>query len=424
MQNQSKGTISKPSQKFRGNTFPEKNRQGENGSGKTRSDGGQAAGLRLHILAKEIRTLRVFETMFITDDKDLSRDLFKMVDTEEKQLQAIEDLFLILKAQPRYKNLKEPFWKVDDDPIQVLCWILKKLGPLAKGNSWTTDTYSQGGKTRFRFIVYKYFHGQKVTNEDQFIPLDFLPLLKKRDQPLHNAIIELVALISKVNKVPLWDEDGDFSEQLKKLRSRRISGNGLLDEQIMSYKKGTAANYLKLIRQRQKVANIESVNTQVLYETFNSQRKRDIRWWIMKGIKLVKDGGNILDNSFIPNYNTGTPTTPFRQFKFVWSLHKNDFIKCRAFDKLSRDSKHGCYMPVMFTVTKPGQLVKQPDYNWYPEGLYDFMKEGMTIFTQRYRQYFYRDQFSQQKPPTQSLINVLDLHEIQTGFIPDERQFH
>lgn len=422
MQNQKMLIRSGPSQKAGSDTLPENIGPGKNVPPKAGADAVPPTGLRLHLLAKELRTIRLFETMVITG-KENDKDIFNIVDTEAKQLQAIEDLYKIVKAQPKYKNLKEPSWRVEDDPIQVLTWLLKKLGPLAKGDHWTTDIYQQGDTTRYRFVVYKFYHRQKVDADDQFIPFDFLPVLSKRDLPLHNIIIDLVAFVSQVNKIPFWDEDGDFSEPLKNLVAGPISGNDTLDKQLLSYRKGVAATYLKLFKQRRKHVTRESLSDLLWNYEFKSQRKQDIRNWITLGFHLVNHKGNIKQNTFVPNFNTGTPTTPFRQFKFVWSLHSHDYLKVKAFDKLRKDdSAFGSYMPIMFSVTKPGQKVTLPGYEWFPEGLYEFMKYGYGLFTGRYRQYFYKNQFNETKTPAESLMQQIEISEIQAGFIQSQTQ--
>lgn len=394
-----------------------RDRSRKNGSAKTGINADGCLGIGLHLLTKQLRQIPLFEAAMLTgiDYRD-DGDIITIIDTEAKQLQAIEDLYLIIKAQPKYKKLKEPEWNENSKPVEVLYWLLRKLGPLAEGNFWTVDTYQEGKKTRFRFIIYRHYHAQLVRPDEQYLPLDFLPFLKKRDQPLHDMWIDLVALISKENKVPLWDEDGDFSVALHTFLQQPVRDNGVLQNQYLSYSNGPAAEYLKLIKQRRRIITAEIVQEQLSAYNDDSERKRSIVWWIEKGIKLSWYKQSILKNTFIPNYIKGNPRSPFRNYKFVWSLHDNDILKVKAYAILSKDGRQaGDFLPVEFSSVKLGQKLKPIERDEYPERLCDFMRDGKAFLLWRFRDYFYKNQFDDQKTQSEQLLEKIEQMEIKNS---------
>lgn len=339
-----------------------------------------------------------------------------MIDTEVKQLQAIEDLYGIVKAQPKYKLLKEPNWKAETPPIQVLTWLLRKLGPLAKGNRWMIDTYQQGKKTRYCLVVWKNFYSYDLKYQEQYLPLDFLPALKKRDQPLHDLIIDTVALVSKCNKIPLWDEDGDFSEQLDVIRNAPIrTGNTVLDRQIISYTNGPAAEYLRLIKRRRRQVTVKGVKDAITAYNDNSDRKGYMKIWLRKGIDLAADSEHLGPWNFTPHHVAGNPISPDRQYKFIWSGHTNDVVFKRTQDKMKRDAKIGDFYPVMYSITKPGAKVLPLKIERYafPTFLSNFMDWGERLIFHRYREYFIKDQYKKQETPAETLLEVIERMELE-----------
>jgi hypothetical protein len=373
-------------------------------------------GVGLHLLGSQLKRMPL---MFMSHGtgKDFSNsksNLLSIIDTEEKQLQAVSDLYQIVKAQPKYKNLKEPVWDVTTAPIEVIYWLLRKLGPLAEGEAWTIDTYKEGRKLRYQFIVYRHYHRQHVKDREEYIPLDFLPFLKNRDQPLHDMIIDLIALVSKANKIPLWDEDGDFSKGMMDLFADRWLATELYSMQFDCYNTGPAAEYLKLIKKRRRVVTERSI--QEMLEKYNakSERKSQMIWWIKKGLSLAKDKQCITTNTYIPHFWTGTPITPYRMYKFVWSLHDKDILRQRAYAIMKKDEKDGEFLPLEFSITRPGQKVKPIKHDRFPIRLYDFMSHAVAMLFWRYKDYYYRDRLSAPETPSESLMNLILIDELRT----------
>ena len=396
----------------------------KDGGRQTRKVAAATGGIGLHLLEKQLRPISLFEINMLTKGKSdgldyashYERDLFGIVDTEAKQLQAIEDLYAIVKAQPKYKKMKEPSWCTDESPLVVLHWLLRKLGPLANGQRWTIDTYMDGDTTRYMFVVYKYYHSQLLEHFRRYVPLDFLPSLKKRDQPLHDIMVDVFALVSKRNKIPLWDEDGDFSEVLKQMPDTLSYVSEVMDRQIHSYTCGTADEYLKLLKSRRKIVTKEIINAQCLQYTFSSQRKREIADWVYRAKVLADTRKCITANSYVPNYTSGNPVTPYRQYKLIWSNHENDILYTKACQKIERDKNtSGNFFPMEFSITKPGQKVKPIRSDNFPVALYGFMDDILSILLGRYIRYFYKSAMMAEIYTPSTLLENLEVAELHAG---------
>lgn len=200
--------------------YPRKLKQpvSKNGDQQTHTDDDAIRWPRFSVLAAKLGTITKFEMLAHFGSSDEKQhEILNMIDTEEKQLQAIGDLYQIVKAQPKYKNLKDRNWPAETSPLEIIVWLLRKLGPLAEGKEWRIDTYKEGRKTRFRFVIWDGFSSQYIKCDEVHFPLDFLPLLKKRDEELHDMIVDTVALVSRCNKIPIWDNDGDYSDAVTRV---------------------------------------------------------------------------------------------------------------------------------------------------------------------------------------------------------------
>jgi hypothetical protein len=398
----------------RGRQGPEQRpgQQVQNGQPKAGLDPSPIDEPGFHLLGKDLRPITRFES-FSTSDPEF-QSLLRAVDTEEKQLQAIGDLYLVLKAQPKYKNLKEPRLTVDARPLDVLRWILRKLGPLSEGNHWTVDTYRSGSKLRYRFVVYKHFTAFDLKHGKVYFPFDFLPALKNRDLHLHDLIIDVFALVSRCNKLPIWDEDGDYADQLKKLRlEKKSTGNGVLDAQIFSYTKGPAAQYLALLKQRRKMVTVAAVRKRLNAYVDDSDRKGHMKIWLRKGLYVAQQRRTIEPWSYVPHHLPGNPVGPQRQYKVVWSVHDNDVIHSRASSRIKKDRQSGDYFPVIFTAARPGERLKPaPAGSDFPSDFYWFLEIGRRILFTRYHEYFYKQAFKAQETPAEAFLQRIEAAEL------------
>lgn len=387
---------------------------GQDGSKQGGADHSAGQFPSLHFLTDGLRSLSLFEVCMAAGHQ-IKADMLSMIDTEEKQLQAIEDLYSIVKAQRKYRNLRDPKWTVDTPPITVLTWLLRKLGPLAQGNRWMVDTFREGRKIRFRLVVWKNFFSYNLKQEDVYLALDFLPSLKKRDQPLHDLIIDVIALVSKCNKVPLWDEDGDFSQQLQRIKKEGPTGNTVYDTQLISYTKGPASMYLKRIRQRMNKVTPATVRKACLAYKDTSDRKGYMKHWLKLGVNLASEKKTIEPWAFTPHHVQGNPITPARLYKFIWSAHDNDVIYRRAKDRVRKDAEMGEFYPVIYNATCPGEKVLPIKFEQYafPTQLWWFMRVGRTLIFHKYSDYFIKALYDDQLTPAEAMLEKIDAIELE-----------
>jgi len=83
------------------------------------------------------------------------------------------------------------------------------------------------------------------------------------------------------------------------------------------------------------------------------------------------------------------------------------------------DSKYGYNAPRSFSVTKPGEKIEIPDKRQldFPCRLSEWMSDGESYFTGRFRSYYYKVRFDGPATPSEYLtsgymMNKLDNHEI------------
>jgi hypothetical protein len=389
--------------KDRKGAVPRNNGAQKNGSKQTTHAAAAGRGLGFHILTKSLRTRPHFEVDMAAGNYDDSRScwyhgILRMVDTEAKQLQCIEDLYAIVKAQPKYKKLKEPVWKETDTPIDVIFWLLRKLGPLAKGESWTIDTWQEGKKTRYRFAVYKHYSGNDMKGHEVYLPIEYLPRLKKKDEPLHDLIIDTIALVSKVNKLPLWDEDGDYSRAVKIFianASQKDRGNNVLAELYKSYTSGDAYQYLQLLKRRRRIVTTQSVNKALDACQMTSDRKRYIHYHLKEGLRMAVRGGTLEPFNYMPNFSNNKGISADRLYKVIWSDSDIDPVNKMAENAMRAGREYGYFFPVMITIVYPGKKMKplNPDgkdkENRMPIDLFGFLVGLARHTCGHHRDYYY-----------------------------------
>lgn len=390
-------TIKKSTSKIGSSVVRRKNRTLEDGNTEGSANDHAVFESEFHLLTKNLGSIPLWQINLLrgTNDQYMS-DALKMIDTEEKQLQAISDLWQIIKAQPKYKTLKEPNLSAQDSPSQVLQYILKKLGALANGLEWNIDIYSEGRKLRYQFVVKKYYPNHQVRGNAHFMALDFLPALEIKDKQLHDIIIEIVALVSKKAFVPLWDEDGDYSAAEKYLWSnveKEYSSSRIIAN-YEHYTHGKPPEYLKKINSRKKVATQHSVYAACKGYNWKSDRQRQIAYWMRLGMRLAEAKDCIENHTYIPEFDTEKERciTPYRNYKFIWSNHNNDLVNARASKCWKDDDKRfGKYRPISFTITKPGEKMQPIKVSQFPIMLDEFLGLGEYYFQRKYEQYFYKD---------------------------------
>lgn len=410
-----------------------------NGNSEGRSHVGAVRGTVLHLLSKELRSVPMFEAQLLQKPKHDSKikDLLTIIDTEEKQLQCISDLLEIVKAQPVYKKLKEPSFAEGTEPIRIIQWLLRKLGPLTKGNDWTVDTYKEKRKIRYSFVMKKHYTNWQVRLREVWFALDFLPALGLKDKQLHDMIIEVVALISKGAKILLWDEDGDLSEAIDELLGERNYSDELRSSVFGSkkavrhqnqraiYRDGIARQYLDLIKARRVKASRSSYTkiAQGYYKSDMSARKKSMVYWLIQGINVSEMKEDVSMYTFIPGYeaNPNDVGSPFRKYKFAWSAHRNDVVNVIATQNYLDDYRSvGGYYPLRFSIAKPGEALKPlktSKANGYQRSK-DFMElldEWIGtleyLITRKYKDYYYKNSFDKQTTPAEDLLERIEISQ-------------
>lgn len=394
--------------------YGQADRKGQNGSTETRGRHDDLGEYGLSVLARSLRTIPFFEADVLRGGENTEEDEIKdrdheMFGTEAKQLQAIEDLYGVLKAQPAYKKIKEPSWNADTLPFQVITWLLKRLGRLAQGRRWTCTEYKVKGRSRYAFSIYEYFHSQKVMPRSFHQCLDFLPTLEQKDKPLHDLFVDTIALVSKNCHIPFWDEDGDFEieyrkliKEVKSLPSDYVRMN-TKERQTWIYSWGPAARYLRLLKQRRHDVTPQHIYSKMSRYKFVSQRQRFARGLFRWALKLK---GNMRDYTLIPAHRPNA-VTPYRLYKFVWSDSKHDIVESKAWKRLEHDQNHsGRYLPVRYITSKPGQVFdKFPETDKFPEDLCQWLRWfEVVLFGAGQRDYYYKDYYDSSETPTERYI--------------------
>lgn len=335
-------------------------------------------------------------------------DILASINTPAKLLKAISDLHEIIQAQPKYKDFN-PQWKGTESPEKVLLYMLRKIGPLAGGKEWFIDCHSQSGVPQFSLVIYQSFPNYHVKCRNEYMPLDFLPGLKSRDEELHNLIIDTVALVTKHNRVPLWDEDGHYSEAIKDLVTKDQTSDHLARQKEI-YSKGIAKQYLNTIRRRQKVVNIDQHDKAVDRYIAGSNRKIAFRYWMKLGVRLARTGGNIIPFILARGVDAKRNDIlyPHQLYKFIWSCHPKDVINRRVERKING---HQYSLPVVFSRTRPGEKIKPIEMGDYPVYNYDFMSFGVRHVLWTFRDYYYKKLMESKTTPTDTLLEKLSIEE-------------
>lgn len=416
------------------------------GSRQRAGGAGELCGPGIHVLAGALQSLSYGEAYFKFGLKNgySEQPIMQIVNTPALQLQAIEDFYNIVIAQPCYAKLKHPQWRETDSPFKVLNYYLRKMGRLTKGRPWHADTWQDGeGKTRFRFVVKEYF--KDISGYLEYImPIDFLPQLKQRDSALHDIVLHLLALVAKTCHLPLWDADGDFSEAIKYLisaadpanktplllgemdlaedwsisrtekrpysnrhnryllnhevkllehvdadrNSNALWRNGRVLAQRENYRHGPAAYYLQHMKALGATVTIKSVEELVYsYGNWGTKIKQRILWWVKAGVELAKKGGNLQQFTYLYNYK-GHPDkaiTPYRNYKFVWSTHPADFVQVWAANRVTKDKNAGGlkYAPVKYSIAKPGEALKPLTSSDFPNKLSLWLDEMRKLLNNK-----------------------------------------
>jgi hypothetical protein len=246
-------------------------------------------------------------------------------------------------------------------------------------------------KEKHVFVVVKFFHSQKVDFSSFHIPLEFLPLLAKKDAKLHDIIVDTVALMLKQKHVNLWDVE-EYSKRALEHTLRITCKSPKEIDELEIYQRGDAMKYLKLIRKRSKVVTNDSVLKMFASYIPDSERKRMTLNWVKMLINLNKYKERMNQFDWYPHYaNPSNPFTASKKYFFVWSIHRNSSIQKKAdYFYKDDDKKSGEYLPAQVSITSPGQVYKTPVESSYPEDIHAAMKFGWSVLINRFGQYYFK----------------------------------
>lgn len=395
--------------------------------------GNASRGIRYSVLTSELGSKSLFQIAIDCNDRE-GQGWVNLLDTERKQLRCIADLWAIVKAQPKYETLNKTNWKATDKHLDVIAWLMRKLGVLANGDKWLIDL--QQGK--YVFVVYRNFHSQMVRNDIEWVALDFLPVLATKDKPLHDLIIDLVALMHTCNAIPLWDDDYYTGRALNYLLNENVSENSVRKDYKTLYSTGLPAQYLQLIREQAKVVTIDSIRKKKRdYYSVTSEagkelsaRKRVCLYWIESGIIIAEWGRKISEFSFSASW-TGKHVAAEHLYKWMWDTSSDDPLRMK-FDILfdQDEDAGGMSLPVTYTICRPGEVLqplvedspsKEVKHHFgayrrhcFAEELCGFLRDGNSHFKcAEYESYYYNTRKSRSinSPLTTGGIPLLDLIE-------------
>jgi hypothetical protein len=227
----------------------------------------------------------------------------------------------------------------------------------------------------------------------------------------------------------LWDNDGDYSAVIDQLKQANSGSSKTAQQQIFLYTKGDAAKCLRLIKRRRRQVTIESVSSRLHRYNAKSGRQGEIKSFLSLGLDLARSGWDISLNTYIPNYIQGATLNPQRLYKFVWTAFSGeyavheDLVSQNACETLLKDIKRNGYiLPVRFSVTVPGQRVKEFTFhNLYKNSHYNtefavmlfrFLSNVRSHFKNRYKDYYYKSSRAKKKPTSPYLINIIENVEL------------
>jgi len=425
--------------KTNGKGIQDAKQAGRTGSkaGRTSADGSRPSGTAgagftssgFHLLVNDLGSVSLLNAALSgMEVKEFDKKLVANIQTKADLLQCIEDMYLIVKAQPKYKKLNDNKFKANTPPAVVLQWLIRKLAILANGKEWTVDTYMDGKKKRFLFVIYDYYKSQDVTTRNYHIPLDFLPNIKKKDALLHDLIIETVAMNSRFNKIPLWDEDGEYSKHLEHLLKQKakpveyknlgITEMSVTQRMQLLYTKGPASEYLALIKKRRKVADVWTVG-EIFQKWLRSkkelsQRELYLKYMFREAAEAAETKEDIRKFQYVPEYRgQHKHAVAYDRYKYIWSNHNNDYLY-KMHDKYEMYG-HSEYLPLMFEKVYPGKAIKGWKHNHYPEILCGLFKRMYSCFVVgSHVFYYYKNQMKEQLTPGEQLLAKIESSTLKT----------
>lgn len=387
------------------------------GVGQQAVDGDASFDVGFHIL-KGLKPITMLESCMIgIPHKNIeSQEINSICTNATEMAQCLNDLWSIVKAQPKYAKVSDNKFSKQSSPYEVLAWLLRKLGALTNGKEWTVDYYYENGVKRYCFVQYDFFNSQKVYGSGFFAPIDFLPYLEKKDITLHNLIVTMLAALIRFNNMPTWFNHPVLSKKLQELKELKIVTKdypnlGIMDltangRQQLVYTVGHAGKYEKLLTEMS--AKVEITNIHDAYYDFARARKRSlsqreiaIRYFAEEVINLATEGKEMATFNYQPVYEEQRENVKWRH-AIVWSRHHNDYLQ-RSYDD---DNRYVWQLPKKFSITKPDQEMQPINSSKYPEDIELLFKYFSSHFTSRFSSFYYKNE-SSDYTPAELLLNEI-----------------
>lgn len=316
-----------------------------------------------------------------------------LLDTEQKLLQAMEDLLPVVSSFKEFKDNTR--WSLNSSTPDVFHSLYIKLLQLIKVGYgriiWKDGAYRLMVKQPVYFDV-----------TCPVMPVYFIPTLEKQNKELFDLCFYLVILLHKQADVRLWDEDNEgyvfenLQQWLAHYKTNRSADADQVDikpheQAYEEHKEGGVATVFcdRLFKTgASKKAWIKR------FKEFkpNTKLKKDLHRWLHLGYELLLSGDSMVRYISVPpeleqemEENETVPALPDERVKFLWKTH-DEWWETFAGYAESQDQNEGS-LPFYRTglIEKASQV--EDTKNCFPAQLLRFMKAGREL-EKRYRSVF------------------------------------
>ncbi len=321
-----------------------------------------------------------------------------LLDTEEKLLQAIQDLLPLAKTQKQFQDNQR--WSAATPVTEVFhVFWLKLLGMIGPKSAKI-----QLQQKRYQLVV------QEAVYFDvncPVMPVYFLPVLEQVDKPLFELAFYLICLLHDQADIEYWEEDNDtyiyenIEGQLADYKSNQSADGSNYQKEIAALEQAhrvyAEQGPATLFEQRLKHAGASKSKWLKTFAEFVPKTKleKDFHSWMKTGRELVVAGESIhkyisLPEEIKPNeegyYDEQLPSTPDKTVRFLWSVDDWWWGEFESMEESVSNEAGG--LPFLFEkVVNDFAELKKTDKDSFPAKVLRFMKEGRAL-EKKYRASF------------------------------------
>lgn len=316
-----------------------------------------------------------------------------LLDTEEKILQALEDLYPLIFTVKGFKDNNR--WSDKSSPAEVFHDMFLKLHNLIENESIVLSL--RDGHYKLSMMVPVYFDISCPN-----LPVYFVAALEPIDKTLFNLCFYLVVYVMKRIGIGDWEEEnenyiyGQIEEGLSYMKTEYGSGDhekeiAELEEAYRVYgKNGEATKFHKRLLHT-------SCSKKIWLKEFSdykprTQIEKDIYQWLEQGKKLMEQDDSIhnyihISKEIMEDYEGGgeKPVTPDESVKVMW---RNDDFFFQEFYRMV-ESMHsnsgGIPYYLLTSIEKPSDFTAIK--TCFPEQLLAFFEQGRKL-EEKYREVF------------------------------------